>query len=185
MRMRLCLFVVLAGAMLSVSVACGEDDDVAVNPTPSVLPEQLVGRPMPDATGENLTGSGSASLSSLKGSPAVVAFWLNACTDCQKVMPELQALAGKLSNVKFASVAIDDKDANGTGSKGYETPKAFAATAKLTMPSIVVPRATADKAFNLYRIPTVFLVDSSGVVAKTFVWPFTTAEVETAAMALK
>ncbi len=53
------------------------------------------------------------------------------------------------------------------------------------MPSILVPRATADKAFNLYRIPTIFLVDSSGVVAKTFVWPFTTADVETAAMSLK
>ncbi len=165
--------------------ACGGDDDKEVIPTPSVIPDQLVGKQLPEAIGDNLTGTGTAKLRSFKGTPMVVPIWLNACPDCQKAMPELQSLAGRLTSVKFVSLAIDDKKANGSGPKGYETPKAFVNTAGITMPALLVARAELDAAFNLYRIPTVFLVDSSGVIVKAFVWPFTTAEIEAAAVALK
>jgi thiol-disulfide isomerase/thioredoxin len=177
--------ILLATMSLALLSACGGDGDSPENPTPSVLPEQLIGQQMPEATGENLTGTGTSSLSTFKGVPLVVPIWLNACPDCQKEMPRLQALAGTLQGVKFVSLAVDDPEANGSGPKGYETPPAFVKTAGLTMPTLQVPRTELDSAFNLYRIPTVFLVDSAGVVAKTFVWPFTTAEVESAARALK
>ncbi|MGI8927645.1 MAG: TlpA family protein disulfide reductase [Tepidiformaceae bacterium] len=185
MKLQFVVLLSLAAASLLMGVACGLTDDGAAKPTPSGQPDDLVGNPLPELTGENLTGTGTARLSSFKGAPLVVAIWLNACPDCQKVMPELQALADRLRSVKFVSVAIDEKEANGSGPKGYETPRAFVATAKLTMPAILVPRITTDAAFNLHRIPSVFLVDSSGVIAKTFVWPFSTADVETAAKELK
>jgi thiol-disulfide isomerase/thioredoxin len=187
MKHRLKFPSILAAALvvsLFAAVACGDDGEV-VDQTPTTNPQELIGRALPDVTGENLTGTGEAQLSSFEGRPMVVSIWLNACPDCQRVMPQIQAIADRLTSVKFVSVAIDEKGANGSGPKGYETPKAFATTAKLTMPSILAPRATVDRAFHLYRIPTVFLADSSGTITAVFVWPFTTAELETAAAALR
>ncbi|MEO6397448.1 MAG: TlpA disulfide reductase family protein [Tepidiformaceae bacterium] len=166
-------------------VGCGDDDAAVVYPTPSGSPEQLVGSALPDVAGENLTGQGGAKLSDFGGAPRVVVFWLNDCPHCQSELPALQSVASRLSNVKFASVAIDAKGSNGNGSKGYETPRAFVKSTKLTMPTLLVPRLNADAKFNLVQIPTVFLVDSGGTIVKTFTWPFATADVESSASSLK
>lgn len=179
----LVLFAVLS---LFATLACGDDGDSEVIPAPSAVPDQLIGQQLPEATGEDLAGSGVVKLSSFRVNiPLVVAFWLSDCPDCKAEMPRLQAVADRVKAVRFVSVAIDDPAANEGSSNAYQKARAFSDAAELTMPAILVPRAEADPAFNLYRIPTVILVDSSGIVAKTFVWPFTTAEVEAAAAALR
>ena len=171
---------------LFATVACGGEDGSEVNPTPSVVPDQLIGQKLPEAAGEDLAGGGTVKLSSLQANgPMVVAFWLSACPDYNAEMPRLQAVADRVKTVRFVSVAIDDGSADKKGPTALQAARAFSDEAALTMASILVPRAEADRAFNLYRIPTIILVDSSGVVTKTFVWPFTTSEVEAAVATLR
>lgn len=183
---RLALALVAMAAVGIGGAACGNSDKARSQPPPQTGdPSQLVGKPLPDASGENLAGGGTGKLSAGNGAPQAVAFWLNTCPDCQKEMPGFQLMASRLSDVRFASVAIDVEGDLGKGPPGYETPEAFVTTTKLTMPTIRLPQSTADATFYLKRLPTVLLVDSTGTVTKAFSWPFSLADIEAAARTLK
>ena len=119
------LLAALASVGLPLLAGCGDDDEVSL---PTGQPSDLIGMKAPSLSGTNLAGGGQASLATTAGKPTLVVFWLNVCTDCQKAMPEIQALATKLSGKANAlSVAIDDPK-NGKGEKGYETPADFVRT---------------------------------------------------------
>ncbi|MEY2417349.1 MAG: hypothetical protein QOG90_29 [Actinomycetota bacterium] len=166
------LSAIVAVAALAALAGCGKGDDYTAPTTTTAAgcstgsscragsadPKDLVGAPAPAITGKNLTGPGELSLASYVGKPTAVVFWLNSCPHCQHDMPGINALQQSIGDsVQIVAVAID---AGLKGGKGFETPAAAAKTLKLTVPTILEPRAQADGDWHLASVPTAFILDA-------------------------
>lgn len=87
-------------------------------------------------------------------------FWASWCAPCRKAIPALKDLYSEYSSKGFEVLSISiDKDSKAW--KKAETEEKFA------WPSFL-DHGSAQKAFNVSAIPTIFLIDSNGIVIKEF-----------------
>lgn len=105
---------------------------------------------LPTLDGDELT------LSSLRGQVVLVDFWATWCGPCRQEMPELQRLYEKLANrgVEIVAINVDAQP---------EAVAPYVRREGLTFP-IVLGGAAEQVRYRVTGLPTLYVVDQSGVI---------------------
>lgn len=116
----------------------------------------LTGRAAPEIEGYSLAGK-PFQLSALKGSVVVLDFWGTWCGPCSEEMNTLESLKSSLAGkpVEIWSVTQDKPD----------TARRWIAERGHTLPTAVVPKDTAFKAYKIDAIPQLVIINPKGEVA--------------------
>jgi thiol-disulfide isomerase/thioredoxin len=125
-------------------------------------PNTLIGSSPPATSGKNLTGKGNLTLASLLGKPTAVLFWLNTCPHCRDALRQINRPRLEPGQ-QIVTAAIN---AGEKGPKGFETPAAAAKTLHLKVPTVLVANKVAKKQWRIATTPTVFIIDSGGVITQ-------------------
>ncbi len=117
-----------------------------------------VGEPLPDFTVQTFDGN-NLSRKTLAGRPMMLVFWNTWCTECKSELPKINRLAERIGPGGAAILAVNtglndsERKARAYWKKyGYVFPAGFDHSFEI------------GKAFKVRGVPTIFLVDSKGVV---------------------
>ena len=130
-------------------------------PTGSV--EDLRGQPAPDFTLKNVQGK-KVSLDDFKGSVVLLDFWAVWCGPCKKSLPFLESLAAKYRNKGLAVVGlhVDDR------MPSLDEVNRFLKEKKVRYTNLV-STSQVDDAFQVYAMPTSYVIDRDGKFHSTHV----------------
>ena len=130
----------------------------------------------PDFTLPDLTGK-TLSLSSMRGKPVLINFWASWCESCREEMPALEALHRRLSGsgAVILGVSLDEN--------AVSVVPPFVKTHQLTFPILMADKHAAD-GYAVRGLPTAYLIDSEGFIAKRWVGPLDVRAVENDILAL-
>ncbi|GAC1447719.1 MAG: hypothetical protein PVSMB11_09140 [Desulfuromonadaceae bacterium] len=117
-----------------------------------------VGEPLPDFSVQTFDGK-SLSRATFAGKPLLLVFWNTWCSDCMRELPEINRLAERFGPRGMEMLAVNT-GLNDSESKaraywkkyGYVFPAGFDHSFEI------------GTAFRVRGVPTVFLVDTKGVV---------------------
>lgn len=142
---------------------------LAVSSEGAVRRLQLKGQPL-QLTGPTVDG-GFCKMDDFAGKTVLVCFWSTDSSRFLEVLPQIQAVAAKYGKYGFAVVGVnlDEEDAEVT---------AFLEQNAMPWPQILDPDPAKRrwdnpvvKHYGVRDIPTLWLVDSQGIVVETFVEP--------------
>jgi thiol-disulfide isomerase/thioredoxin len=95
-----------------------------------------------------------------EGHPTVLSIWAPWCPHCQVELPVLSEAVAKFPSVRLATVVTSIGDRSGP------TPNGYLADHGLTFPvAIDDANATIARALGVQAFPTLYLLDSNGIVA--------------------
>lgn len=114
---------------------------------------------MPNFTMPDLRG-GAWSLSEHRGRVVLVNFWATWCAPCREEIPGFVRLANSRRDLDITGIAMDEGDVGGV--------RQFVKAAEVTYP-ILLPPASSPFASAIQSLPTTFLVDKEGRIAKEYV----------------
>ena len=114
--------------------------------------------PMPDFTMQDLHSS-KWSLSDHRGHVVLVNFWATWCGPCRMEIPGLMRLSSSRTGLDIAGVAMDHAD---------DDVRQFVATAGMKY-AILLPPPSSTLTDSIEGLPTTFLVDRQGRIAKQYV----------------
>lgn len=115
-------------------------------------------RAMPDFTMPDL-GNQAWSLSSRRGRVVLVNFWATWCPPCRQEIPGFIRLAKNEPELEMAGVAMDEG--------GDAVVRQFVTSAGIPYP-ILLPPASSPFADSIQNLPTTFLLDKEGRIAKEY-----------------
>jgi peroxiredoxin len=101
-------------------------------------------------------------LSDHKGKVVLVNFWATWCPPCREEIPDLKRVAAEFRGPDFELVGIAMDES------GHKVVKDFIAQAGIEYP-VLLPSAEAIEQAAVDTLPTTYLVDKQGRVAKSFV----------------
>jgi thiol-disulfide isomerase/thioredoxin len=144
-----------AGVLMLVS-ACGG----AARPAESLPSDgaSVVGQPAPESEFTVLRGTGTMSLSSLRGKVVLLDFWASWCAPCQEELPLLDDMAVRLKDkgIEVVGLSIDESQAD---AEQFLTRKSAWSLTLGHDPE----QKTADH-FKPPKMPTSYVIDRKGVV---------------------
>ena len=117
-----------------------------------------VGEPLPDFSVQTFDGK-SLTRASFAGKPLLLVFWNTWCPDCMRELPEINRLAEKFG-LKGLEVLGVNTGLNDSESKA----RAYWKKSAYLFPTGFDHSFEIGTAFRVRGVPTVFLVDSKGVV---------------------
>ena len=125
-------------------------------------PYDLIGKKAPSLTGKYALKDGKGSLSGMlkKKKPALVVFWSVTCPHCQATLPPLCKYAKKKKAFDMLGVVRTDKKQLKNMLKALV--KKHTPMQAMTMLSPEKPTSTAE--YRVMSVPTLFLVDTKGVI---------------------
>ena len=123
-----------------------------------------VGDPAPPFTALTLDDGSSFSSEDLLGAPYLLNVWATWCGPCRQEMPELQQLHDAYSGQGFRVVGVS-VDSRSDGPLIEE----FAAEVGVAFPLYHQPSQEIMDAYFLVGLPSSFLVDAEGTIARK--WP--------------
>lgn len=96
-------------------------------------------------------------LDSLKGRITIVDFWASWCSPCKEAIETLKSLHKRFSpyNIQFVSISID---------KQYDPWHNALVNEKMNWLQLNDPLESTAKAWGVYGVPFLFLLDKNGVV---------------------
>lgn len=107
-------------------------------------------------------------LAAQRGRWVIVNFWATWCVPCIKEMPDISHFVASHTNVSAIGLAYDDSD--------LADIKAFVAKHPVVYPIAQVGTDKLPKDFDEPRgLPTTYVINPAGKVAKTFIGPITAA----------
>ena len=136
-----------------------------------------VGAEAPDFTLQSMDGK-EIKLSDFKGKKVYLKFWASWCGPCKKSMPELMELAAKEDRgFEILSVIAP-------GLQGEKTvnqfPKWFEEQGYKDIPVLYDTTGSTFQAYQIRSIPTEYLIDSNGKIAKIQLGAISNADAEAA-----
>ena len=117
-----------------------------------------VGEPLPEFSILTFDGK-TLTRSSFEGKPLLLVFWNTWCSDCMRELPEISRLVNKSTSRKLAVLAINTAF-NDSESKA----RAYWKKNDYSFPSGFDHTFELGQLFRVRGVPTVFLVDSGGIV---------------------
>ncbi len=125
------------------------------------------GRPLPPFQCTTLDGR-LYSVDKLKGKPALLYFWFTGCPPCVRMSPVLAELFGTYDpkGVQFVGFNADDFLNLGVDP---EVRRRYLTEHRLSFPQLTLDRATWEAFGSIQGYPTLFLVNSEGVVVRHLV----------------
>lgn len=116
---------------------------------------QLIQR-APDFTLPTVAGD-TLKLSTYRGRVVLLVFWNMTCPTCQKKMPLLQEAFDRLDAGKISIITV-----HGPGREAAI--KSYCSSQGLTLPVALDLQGEAGSAFNVMLLPSLFILDQSGVI---------------------
>jgi cytochrome c biogenesis protein CcmG/thiol:disulfide interchange protein DsbE len=146
----------LSVGVLALVSACGGAATPAANSPADGA--SIVGRPAPESEFNVLRGTGTISLSSLRGKVVLLDFWASWCAPCQEELPLLDDMAVRLKDkgIEVVGLSIDENQAD---AEQFLTRKS---AWSLTL-GHDAEQKTADH-FKPPKMPTSYVIDRQGVV---------------------
>lgn len=117
-----------------------------------------VGDPLPDFRVQTFDGN-SLSRAAFTGKPLLLVFWNTWCDNCMRELPEINRLARKFASRGLAVLAINT-GFNDTESKA----RAYWKRSAYSFSSGYDHTFELGSLFRVRGVPTVFLVDSRGII---------------------
>lgn len=136
---------------------------VGQNAAPALPPAAQVNRPAPDFSLPSLDGS-NVRLSDYRGKIVLVNFWYTNCAPCREETPALAATYKKLADQGFAIVGVNVRENERKGPDGDEDVRKFAIANGVTYPIALDTHGQVDRDYQVYTLPTSFLIDTHGNV---------------------
>lgn len=99
-----------------------------------------------------------ATLGSLRGQPAVINFWASWCTPCQREAPAFEAFARQIRG-RARLVGINWNDSAGAA-------RGFVRRYHWTFPNLRDGDGRVGNAYGIIGLPTTFILDAQGRIAK-------------------
>jgi peroxiredoxin len=130
----------------------------------------MEGQAAPDFVAVTLGGR-AFKLSELRGTPVVLDFSTTWCPNCQVEAPQLQKVAKKYTSV--AVVLVDSEE-------DVQLVNAFAAKNGLTFTIALDTDGSIANRYYIYAIPSLFFIDSNGIILKRFVGALDQAQMDQA-----
>jgi peroxiredoxin len=125
-------------------------------PTDAMLRMDRVGSPAPAWEGLTPTGGFPASITTLRGHVVIVDFWATWCGPCREVAPILSTWQARYGAQGFDVVGITTDPVDAAA--------AFRERLSLRYPMASDPRAATSAAYGVTALPTIFVIDRTGVV---------------------
>jgi len=131
-------------------------------------PKLMVGKPAPDFTGAKPFGP-AVSVAQFKGKvPLILTFWSIYCKTCVEEMGGLQKLYERYGPEKVAVVAVnEDADVGVERVKAFLDRQAESPGGKISYPVLFDGKGDVFKAYGVLHLPTLFFVDTDGIVRET------------------
>jgi peroxiredoxin/outer membrane lipoprotein-sorting protein len=130
---------------------------VAALNLPGIL-EGFTGASAADFTLKDMDGQ-QVRLSDFKGKTVVLTFWATWCAPCKEELPALQKIFEERENV--AVLAVDDESKS--------TVRDFLKDKHYTFTALLDHKRTLFKRFGVHFIPTVFVINSQGLIIREIV----------------
>lgn len=128
--------------------------------TPARSQPLAPGETVPDFSAPGI-GGGTVSWGEFLGRPAVLPVWAPWCPHCQVELPLLDGVMEEFPEVGFVTIVTSIGDEPGPA------PAEFLSENGITAPTAVDDRAgTLARAFGIQGFPTLYFVDSAGVVVQ-------------------
>jgi cytochrome c biogenesis protein CcmG/thiol:disulfide interchange protein DsbE len=145
----------LSAGVLALSACGGAAKPAANSPVDGA---SVVGQPAPDSEFSVLRGTGTMSLSSLRGKVVLLDFWASWCAPCQEELPLLDDMAVRLKDkgIEVVGLSIDENPAD---AEQFLTRKSAWSLTLGHDPE----QKTADH-FKPPKMPTSYVIDRKGVV---------------------
>lgn len=128
-------------------------------PIPGQTGSFLLNQPAPDFELKNLDGE-KVRLSDLRGHPVLLAFWASWCGPCRRELPSLVKIYSEYKDKGLVVLGVNDE--------GKGTARKFVDLANLNFPVLDDSGAKAHHLYRVHAIPSAFLIDSDGKVARFF-----------------
>ena len=169
----------LSMLLLSMLAACKRETEAPVPapaPEPAAVPAAAPAAPaqveFPALKVATIDGA-QWDLAAHRGKWVVVNFWATWCAPCLKEMPELSALDAMREHVEVIGLAYEENTPEGL--------QAFLKDHPVVYPVALVDVYDPPADFETPRgLPMTYLIAPDGKVAKRFLGPVTTAEIEAA-----
>jgi cytochrome c biogenesis protein CcmG, thiol:disulfide interchange protein DsbE len=135
------------------------------------LSQDPAGRMAPDFTLPLLDGTGSLSLSDLRGHPVLLNFWASWCVPCKQEAPVLEAAWEKWQDQGVKFLGVDAQD-------GRTWAREFEQKYGITYPSVVEGTPEEMARYGVLGFPETFFIDAEGKIVAKYVGPFDAATLD-------
>jgi len=125
--------------------------------------EKRAATPAPELRAQDLAGV-PKTLADYRGKVVLLNFWASWCPPCLREMPSLERLRVKMAGRPLEIVALDSAEAP-------EEVNAYLARMKLGFPILLDPDGSNTKRWNVFALPTTFMLDAEGRVRYVLTGP--------------
>ncbi len=121
----------------------------------------VIGEPFTDFDIKDIDGVRINSIN-LKGKIFIIEFWATWCEPCRVTIPFLSSIQTKYKDKGMEIIAISlDEDMNNVRMKDF--------VREYSIPyRVVIADNSIRKKFNIYMVPTIFLVDRNGILVNIY-----------------
>src|SRR6266498_4322658 len=148
------------------------------NAQPGLPPVAETRKPAPAFALPGLHGE-TVRLNDYRGKVVLVNFWGTWCVPCKEETPALAAVYRKLLDQGLVVIGVDLRNQERSGPDGDADVRAFTERYGVTYPIALDIAGETARAFQIYPLPTSFVVDQNGLIRYVRVGPITAQEVET------
>ena len=148
------------------------------NAQPGLPPIAETRKPAPEFALPGLHGE-TVRLSDYRGKVVLVNFWGTWCEPCKEETPALAAVYRKLQDQGLVIIGVDLRNQERPGPDGDADVRAFTERYGVTYPIALDAGGETARAFQIYPLPTSFVVDQNGMIRYVRVGQITAEEVET------
>ena len=147
------------------------------NAQPSLPPIAEMRKPAPEFALPGLHGE-TVRLSDFRGKIVLVNFWGTWCVPCKEETPALAAVYRKLHDQGLVVIGVDLRNQERAGTDGDADVRTFTERYGVTYPIALDVAGETARAFQIYPLPTSFVVDRNGIIHYVRVGQITAQEVE-------
>jgi peroxiredoxin len=137
-------------------------------------PAAQTNRPAPDFALPGIDGQ-TVRLSDYRGKVVLLNFWYTGCEPCREETPALQAAYQKLSGQGLEIVGVNVRANERKGSSGEADIRSFVDSYKVTYPIVLDTDSQSGRDYQVYVLPTSFMIDREGKI-RYLLFSATTAE---------
>jgi cytochrome c biogenesis protein CcmG, thiol:disulfide interchange protein DsbE len=130
-------------------------------------------RPAPDFELPSVDGDATISLEGFRGRVVILNFWASWCGPCRTEAPHLQAIQDEFAADGVQVLGVDHDDDRAAA-------RAHQEEFGLTFPSVYDPAGELAFDYELFGVPTTFLIDRDGTVVYRFTGAVDADELESA-----
>jgi peroxiredoxin len=147
------------------------------NAQPGLPPIAETRKPAPAFALPGLHGE-TVRLNDYRGQVVLVNFWGTWCVPCKEETPALAAVYRKLHDQGLVIIGVDLRNQERPGPDGDADVRAFTERYGVTYPIALDVAGETARAFQIYPLPTSFVVDRDGIIRYVRVGQITAQEVE-------